>query len=513
MSSGMQKWLGLAAFADGWLNQDEQQQEQQLQYLEGIADVAGRAQNIRGAQSSERRAAALFPGQQEQQDLTTTQLGIETRGMQRGEESQSQIDAYLQENFGMSKDMLDTIVTMKELGIEQASLDELMKFKVPQAKAQLESTKLQTEQRTESQFAQGAGPEAVGDLRRDTALLGQEKTEYERLVTDLRNKAGLPRIMVDTEKVLQELAPLGKRIDMVSAYAAAKLKMGQAANTPLGKEQIMRDIMARKGLDYDSYKVREFLVDAGEMESKQTLMNNIWNAERLRAELLTREQDVDSATALMGAFMTENENIANQLGRLMPEKPRDVEQILAPLNKYINANKALMWEYHHVSYDRLTDRQLQFSTQDLNEVIGGMLQNFSGFNDENAEDIREFLVKVINQRDPIHWNTVMQRLRPGLVQRWSQEDWFAAQQVLDTVQWRMGQEEDPDLVRPRPPYLGQEKKMILPLGALQRSERQKRIEGTKTGGVDTFLDNIMGEAEAELQLDSVEAELEKLLAQ
>jgi len=514
MPGPMQKWLGLAAFTDGWLNQDAQEQEQQLQYLESIADVAGRAQNIRGAQAGERRAESLFPGQQEQQGLQTTQMGIQTRGMERTEEHQEALDDLIKKKYDLpSWEVFKTLVDAKQTDVLQRFADATLASQLPEETVKAQEGEVKVKRRTTEAFAQGEGPEAEARLREQTAFLGEEKSEYERLVIDLQKKASMPSIMVNTEAELLKLAPLGKKVDMISAYAQAKLRMGQVANTPLGKEQVMRDTFARAGLDYDSYVVRAYLIKNNLMESKETLNDNIFKAEQARANILAQEGNMDASQQILSLWLTNNTKAGESVASITPQKPMDVKEIVAPLNKYINVNKALMWEYHHVSYDKLAERQLQFSEGDLREVIGGMLQDFHGFSDEHADDIRERLVSIINRRDPMHWDTIMQRLRPGLIQRWSQEDWNAAKQVLDTVQWRMGQEEDPDLVRPKPPYLGMPKIMITPLGALQRTERQEKIDKLGTGGVDTFLDDIMGGVEEQLQLDSVEAELQRLLGE
>ena len=514
MPGPMEKWLGLAAFADGWLGQDAAEQEQQLQYLESIANVAGRAQDIRGAQSTERRTQALFPGVQEQQGLQTTQMGIETRGMERGEEMQGKLDTLIQDQYGLpSWEVFKTLVDAKQTDVLQRFADATLASRVPEETVKGQEAKVTGERRTEEQFLRGPGPEAVAGARTATALQQQQQQQYEMLVTDLKRRRGTPKILVDTEAELGKLAPLGKKIDMISAYAAAKHRMGQAANTPLGKDQIMRQIFADKGLDYDAYIIRGFLIDKGEMESKQTLLENIFKAEEARARILASEGDIDTAQAFMLSTLQNNPNMADKIGAFMPQKPTDVREIVKPLNDYINANKALMHEYHDVSYDKMAQRQLQFTEGDLKEVIGGMMENFAGFSDDNAEDIRLVLVNLINRRDPMHWDTWMQKFRPGLIQRWSQEEWNAAQQVLDTVQWRMGQEEDPDLVRPRPPYMGMPKKTMLPLGALQRTERQQKLEQRGLGGIDAELNRIMGGAEEQLQLDSVEAELQRLLGE
>lgn len=509
MPDPMQKWIGAASFIEGWLGQDEAEQDRQLDYLESLSTVATRAEGIRGAQADTRRAEALFPGQVQQQKLTTTQMGIQTRGMQRSEEMTASLDDLIQKEYGLPsyeifKSFVDAGATEVLNRFNQATLA----GRTPEQKAELEGVKTGIELRTEKAVAAGQAPEAEAALREQTAFLGEEKTDYERTVLDLKKTAKMPALLVDTEKALMELEPLGKKIDMFSTYAMAKARMGALSRTPLGQEQLARDMFARKGLDYDSYRIREVLTEAKEIIPKQSLMENIFSAERARLDLIAAEGDIEMGEAIMLMQMQKNPDMAKALGPLLSSKPQDMKDLVEPLNKYINANKTLLWEQHHLSYDRLGERELQFGEADLNEVIGGMLQDFPGFNDEHSADIRNFLVNMINGLDPMHWDSAMQRHRAGLVQRWSQEDWFAAKQVLDTVQWRMGQEENPDLVRPRAPYLGFPKKTITPLGAIQRTERQQRIESLAPA-LELDIESLLGEDP--LQLDSVERELERLL--
>ena len=504
MPGKFDQMVGAAAYIESFLDQDKAERELSLREFESKVAVTGRIADIQSRQGVERRAQAIFPSQLEQAGLRTQTMEqqVETGALslQDVQERREQV----KEVFGRSLPVIEALRDAGKAELAGSLANLLLEMDYPGREAETEKLKMENLRTQLETFKRAEGPEAVGRAAAAKPQLETAQAQYEQTLIAERERVGLAPILVDTERELALIAPQAKLSDMLSNLATAKARLGALANTPAGKEQALREAWPTMGLPYsfDEYLVRQALRKSGEWQDPEKLFGNVQETIALRTRILSGEMDQDAMQLAVTAFISKDNP---ELAVAMQGQTPDKAGILKGLTETILVNKNLLME-QGLDYVKLAARERRFTVPDVERVMGAMMGHpdkeggFFGFSTaEISTDIKEYLVNIVNKRDPSEWERVHQALKAEKVRRWSQNDWMSALDLLRWIRWEMGKA--PGSLPPKAAHLDRDKEVSLPWP-------QPRTPDAGTENIEQDLNRLLKEIDAELDLDALERQLQ-----
>lgn len=456
MPGPFRQWRGAAAFINGWLDQDRAQQEMQLEFLESMVSTASTAEDIRGRQATERRAQALFPGELQQQQYQTTQMGIETQGMQRSAEQQAELDAIIADKFGLpSYEVFKYYVDAGKLEELKRMSEARRGLNVPEAEATLQSeqaqrdiTAAQQEQARMGAYGGAGGPRAAGTA----AALEQQ---YQRQLQQNRINLRTPQTQAQTEQEMFQLQPREARANIYATRKSAEAAMTRAQTPSVQREDIRRRAyMDLASTPEEGMKrwaediIYGAQVEAGRRMSMPQIQDNIEAIEMAIWRLEQPETTDAMATAMFGILMETNPTMFSGI------KAGDAEQMTKDEIKELLMPRLLALNTLHKeadppgrSYFELTevegeDKGEQFTQQappvftmshinTARDHLNTLGTNITGFSDDDIQRYsKNYLLKILNRYLPYQWEVIHQANKEPFLNRATEQDWQA---VLETI--------------------------------------------------------------------------------
>lgn len=450
---------GAASFINAFLDQDEVEQRSQLDFLKTIAGSATTAQDIRTSQASGRRAEALFPGQLEQQGLTTERMelsnvgsGFANRQLARTEEQQIELDAIIMEKFGYpSFDVFLKAVDSGELDLRQRGIAERGRLGAPEAEAGLGVLQTQQTLQQAQAFGAGEGPANVGVTQAVEADRARGLAQ-QRLGSDLTKET------VTAEVEAQRLAPALTRSEIFKNQAAAEASRLRGKSAATQKSDIERQaFIGIYGPEEGPIRYANKIVYGAEQEAGQRLtlteiQRNISEIEQAIFRLELPETTDPMAVAMLAIIQQSNPQM---FGDVSDEETAALtkDEIKALLMPRLEALDILHSEADPEGrgYLELTGvvppgqvgrsqaggartGQPTYTTRDIDAAIGSLSSSGAGTTSfsspQTANNSKNYLLKIMQSGSPDQWEVIHQVNRPEFIQRASEQDWNAVLEII-----------------------------------------------------------------------------------
>jgi len=443
---------GLASFINGWLDQDQTEQRSQLEFLKTIAGTAATASDIGVSQAANRRAEVLFPGQVEQQGLTTQQmqlsnegLGFANRQLARTEEEQAELDAIIFDRTGYPTfGVLMQAIESGDLQLREKGIAERGRLNAPEIEAGLGV--LQNQQALEQgrAFGAGQGPRNVGT----TQAIEADRASG---LAQARRGSDLTKETVKAEVEAQRLLPAVTRSEILRNEAAATASGLKGKSAATQKSDLERQAFIdlhgpiEGPIRYANTIVYGSQEAAGQRLGLTEIQRSIGEIEMAIFRLEAPETTDQMALVMFSIIQKSNPEM---FGDVNEEETDNLtkDEIKALLMPRFEALNVLHSEadpegrsYLDLSGGQGAPGQAQPgqtapTIRDIDAAIGAMSSAGTGAtafsSPQMASNSKNYLLKVMQSGSPDQWEVIHQVNRPTFVQKSSEQDWNA---VLDII--------------------------------------------------------------------------------